>query len=190
MQSQRCKNQITQSFFIFSFRCFDCKRLEKRINQCKNFSLNWIRPGSGSVKKDGILKHGNGEQHKMAVDLSNKKKMGAIPYQEAIICNSPIGCSFQKMCEQDRDNLHMKFNSVYYLLKQERPFSDYLQLLKLQTKNSVKPIGSSYLHERAAAMFAEVIGDVHYRSLKEKLAKARYYSVLNDGSSDISVSEK
>ena len=33
-------------------------------------------------------------------------------------------------------------------------------------------------------------GDVHHRSLKEKLAKARYYSVLNDGSSDTSVSEK
>ena len=94
------------------------------------------------------------------------------------------------MCERDRDNLRMKFNSVYYLLKQEHPFSDYPQLLKLQTKNRVKPIGSSYLHERAAATFAEVIGYVHHRSLKEKLAKARYYSVLNDGSSDTSVSEK
>ena len=75
-------------------------------------------------------------------------------------------------------------------MKQERPFSDYPQLLKIQTKNRVKPIGSSYLHERAAATFAEVIGDVHHRSLKEKLAKAQYYSVLNDGSSDTSVSEK
>ena len=177
-------------FYIFSFRCLDCKRWEKWINQCKNFSLNWIRPGSGSVKKDSILKHVNGEQHKMAVDLSNKSKMGAIPYQEAIIRNSPIGCIFQKMCERDRDNLRMKFNLVYYLLKQERPFSDYPQLLKLQTKNRVKPIGSCYLHEQAAAMFAEVIGDVHHRSLKEKLAKARYYSVLNDESSDTSVSEK
>ena len=89
----------------------------------------------------------------MAVDLSNKSNMGVIPYQEAIIRNSPIGRSFQKMCERDKDNLHMKFNSVYYLLKQERPFSDYPQLLKLQTKNRVKPIGSSYLHERAVATF-------------------------------------
>ena len=69
----------------------------KQINQCKNFSLNWIRPGSGSVKKDSVLKHVNGEQHKMAVDLSNKSKMCAIPYQEAIIHNSPIDRSFQKM---------------------------------------------------------------------------------------------
>ena len=84
----------------------------------------------------------------------------------------------------------MKFNSAYYLLKQERPFSDYPQLLKLQTKSRVEPIGLTYLHVRAAATFAEVIGDVHHRSLKEKLAKARYYSVLNDGSSDTSGSEK
>ena len=103
---------------------------------------------------------------------------------------SPIGRSFQKMCERGRDNLRLKFNSVYYLLKQERPFSDYPHLLKLQTKNRVKPIGSSYLHEQAAATFVEVTGDVHHRSLKEKLAKARYYYVLNDGSSDTSVSEK
>ena len=100
-------------FYIFSFRCLDSTRWEKRINQCKNFSLNWIRSGSGSVKKDSILKHVNGEHHKMAADLSNKSKMGAIPYQEAIIHNSPISRSFQKMCERDRDNLRMKFNSMY-----------------------------------------------------------------------------
>ena len=140
------KPNNTIFFYIFSFRCLDCKRWEKQINQCKNFSLNWIRPGSGSVKKDSILKCVNGEQHKMAVDLSNEGKMGAIPYQEAIIRNSPIGHSFQKMCERDRDNLRMKFNLAYYLLKQECLFSDYPQLLKLQTKNRVKPIGSSCLH--------------------------------------------
>ena len=46
------------------------------------------------------------------------------------------------------------------------------------------------MHEQAAATFAKVTGDVHHRSLKEKLAKAQYYSVLNNGSSDTSVSEK
>ena len=115
------KPNNTIFFYIFSFRCLDCKRWEKRINQCKNFSLNWIRPGSGSVKKDSILKHVNGEQHKMAVDLSDKSKMGAIPYQEAIIRKSPIGRSFQKVCERDRDNfffliwnlLHARLNSHY-----------------------------------------------------------------------------
>ena len=90
------------------------------------------------------------------------KKLSFITHQTTVVF---------KKCERDRDNLRMKFNSVYYLLKQERPFSDYPQLLKLQTKNRVKPIGSSYLHERAAATFAEVIGNVHHRSLKEKLAK-------------------
>ena len=127
------KPNNTIFFYIFSFRCLDCKRWEKRINQGKNFSLNWIRPGSGSVKKDSILKHVNGEQHKMAVDLSDKSKMGAIPYQEAIIRKSPIGRSFQKVCERDRDNFFF-FNLEFAPCKAEQP----LRGMELQEKEAQK----------------------------------------------------
>ena len=94
------------------------------------------------------------------------------------------------MSQYDRTTLRIKFNCVYYLLKQERPSTDYPELLKLHLKNNGSAIGLSYQTDRAAAQFTEVIPDVHYEGLSENIHKACYYSILNDGSSDTTVSEK
>jgi hypothetical protein len=51
-------------------------------------------------------------------------------------------------------------------------------------------IGESYTTDRAATKFVNVIGEVTEEDLKTDLAKARYYSVLNDGSTDASTTEQ
>ena len=52
---------------VTRLRCVVCKRWEKRINNVKGFMLNWIRPGTQSIKKDGVKTHCNSMQHKEAV---------------------------------------------------------------------------------------------------------------------------
>ena len=94
------------------------------------------------------------------------------------------------MSERDKKFLRVKFNCTYYLLKQERPFADYPELLKLHVKNQGTSCGSSYKTDRAAAQFTQVIAETHHKKLVESISKAQYYSILNDGSSDTSVSEK
>ena len=131
-------------------RCSICKRWENRINLVKGFTLNWIRPGTHSIKKDGIKSYCRSAQHIEANRLDQRSKMGAQPYVESIVKNSPIGRGLRKMCEKDKASLRVKFNSVYYLAKKERPFSDYPDLLVLQTKNQIQGIGKSYLTARAA----------------------------------------
>ena len=142
------------------------------------------------MKKDSIAKHVQGEQHKIASELSNKVKMGAAPYHQAVLQNTSIGTGLTKMASRDKEHLRIKFNSVYYLLKQERPFLDYPELLKLHLKNKGPEFGTSYKTDRAAAEFTEVIAEVERKKMVNYLSKARYFSVLNDGSSDSSVSEK
>ena len=39
------------------------------------------------------------------------------------------------MCAEDKNAYRILFISAYYLAKQERPFSDFPDLLKLQEKN-------------------------------------------------------
>ena len=56
--------------------------------------------------------------------------------------------------------------------------------------NSVMKIRESYTTDRAAAKFVDVIGKVIRESLKADLEKVRQYSVLNDGSTDVSVIEQ
>ena len=96
------------------------------------------------LKNDSISKHINGEQHKLALDLK-KSELGAIPYQQSVIRDTPIDRGIKKMSERDKKFLRVKFNCTYYLLKQERPFADYPELLKLHVKNQ----GTSYKTDRA-----------------------------------------
>lgn len=116
--------------------------------------------------------------------------MGAVPYFESVSKETPIGRGLTRMRDRDRKNLQIKFNTVYYLLKQERPFVDYPEQLKLLKKNKGPDCGKSYLTDRAAALFAESIGEIEKNKLIDNFKKVRYYSVLNDGSTDSSVTEQ
>ena len=97
---------------------------------------------------------------------------------------TPIGTGFAKLREKDRKSLEVKFIAAYYLAKKERSFSDYQELLDLQEKNGVNNIGKSYRTDRPAAVFTDYIGEVTKKSLQSDISKARYYSLLSDGSSD------
>ena len=119
-----------------------------------------------------------------------KSQMGAIHYHKIVLQETPIGLGIRRISQHDRTTLHIKFSCVYYLLKQEGPFTDYPKLLKLRLKNNGSAIGLSYQTERAAAQFTEIKADVHYEGLSDNIHKAHYYSILNDGSSDTTVSEK
>ena len=57
--------------------------------------------------------------------------MGAVIYQQVVAESSPTTRGFQKLAEKNHRNMHIKFNSAYYLTKMERPFSDYKNLLDL-----------------------------------------------------------
>ena len=178
--------KINQSF---GFRCQVCKRWEKRILNFKNFNRNWI-VGSKDVKKDSLSKHIQTDQHKKAEELQKKSDMGAIPYLQSVVEETPIGKGLAKMAEKDRENMRVKFNSAYYLAKKERPFRDYPDLLNLQIKNSVPKFGESYAHERAAAVFIDYIAAVEQDELAKALSEGSYFSVLSDGSTDNSVLER
>ena len=45
----------------------------------------------------------------------------------------------------NKETLVRKFNSAYYLAKNERPVRDYLELLELPEKNGEKDIGKGLL---------------------------------------------
>lgn len=136
------------------------------------------------MTKDSVQKHTNSQQHKEAVELKKRSEMGAEVYAQSVLTTTPIGSGLRKMAASDKKNLRVKFNTAYYVAKKERPFSDYPDLLKLQLKNNVPKFGESYKHERAAATFTEHIAKVDKENLGKTLAKTRYYSLLNDGSTD------
>ena len=51
--------------------------------------------------------------------------------------NSQIAKSFLRLNPVNKNSLWVKFNTTYYVIKKERPFTDYPDLLKSQAKNGI-----------------------------------------------------
>ena len=108
---------------------------------------------------------------------------------------SPIAKCFLKLSTQDRAGLKVKINTVYHIIKNERPYTDYPKLLELQSKNHVPELlnaktKKSYATDDTGALFGDFIGKFTLERLKKDLSKVHYYSVLTDGSTDSSVTEQ
>ena len=82
-----------------------------------------------------------------------------------------------------------KINTAYYLSKSERPYSDFEELLQLQEKNGAKYY-QSFRNDRCAANLVDTCGQVIKNPIVEDLLRAKYYSVLMDGSTDSGVTEQ
>ena len=184
-----CDNKVCH------LRCDTCCRFEGIIKSTKNFSTPWIT-GSESISKDSVSKHVKSEQHKLAIKKQQQSELGADVYRESVIANSAIAKSFlPKLSPKDRTDLRIKVNTVYHLIKNERPSTDYPKLLELQKKICVpelldNQISCSYATDDAGVLFGDYIGEVTVDSFKKDFAKATYYSVLTDGSTNASVIEQ
>ena len=93
------------------------------------------------------------------------------------------------MEEKDLETLRICFNSAYYLVKQQRPFSDCPNLLTLQHKNGIKKF-QSYVTERVAADFTDCIAKVKKEDLIKVISTSDYFSLLTDSSTDSAVIEE
>ena len=147
--------------FVVRHRCKICTKWESRINSMKNFSPTWIYPGSESVKKHSVQGHANSTSHMQAKRMEDKNKLVIEAYMNRVVDETPIEQNFKvEGLIESQESVRDKFNLAHYLAKQERPFSDFSELLKCQAKNNVMNIGESYTTDRAAAKFVNVIGEV------------------------------
>ena len=140
---------------IYRIKCSDCKKWETRINSIKNFSKSWI-VRTENVLKDAVEKHSKSEpQENFCVE---------------VVMNSQIAKSFLRLNPADKNLLRVKFNTTYYVIKKERPFTDYPDLLQLQAKNGIENFGSSYGNTDASAYFGDYIGKVLREELKNLIS--------------------
>ena len=66
------------------------------------------------------------------------------------------------LSNEDREGLGIKMNTVYHVIKNEDPYTDYPKLLKLQPKNGVPQLlkiktQASYATDDAGAIFGDFI---------------------------------
>ena len=72
-----------------------------------------------------------GKHTKKVNKLEQKRQLGAVGFKEKVVKDTPIGRGHTKTREKDLETLKICFNSAYYLVKQECPFSDCPNLITL-----------------------------------------------------------
>jgi len=99
---------------------------------------------------------------------------------------------FQKADEGTLEKMDKLFRSAYYIMylaKNERPFTDFKDILELQNLNGLS-LGLTYFNDKAAKEFISNIAGSYFDELKDLLKESKYFSVFCDGTTDKSESEK
>ena len=89
----------------------------------------------------------------------------------------------QQMEREELEHIRRLFNTVFYLVEAERPFSDFPGLLQLQKHNGL-PLGCAYSNEKQAKTFLGFIAEELRSQLVKSLQEGAFFSVSFDSSTD------
>ena len=138
--------------------------------------------GCKSYRLDSIRSHWESEVHIKAVGSKLvKENENKGPLDQVVL----------KLGEQNKQVLIYLFNTVYFINKQERPFSDIEPLLALQVKNrsDLKKL-LSYNSPKACSRLTTYIHADLLAPHIEDIKKADIMSIFFDGATDNSVAEQ
>ena len=136
--------------------------------------------GAELVRTSNIRDHAKADQHTHAMTLLKRehaRKSGSDPTSCAPIARVPI-----RISDAEKDQLQHT-NSTYFMAIEKILFRKYPQFCELEARHGVA-IGSVYTNEIACKSFTHFIAESQRRQLFEKLAQAKFFSLLIDGSTD------
>ena len=162
----------------------------------KNFSAAWAFNGSTNLRISNAEDHARGKPHRKALDLHLKDGKGLNTFERAEAMKSSHDAG-QQLITSGIENMRLadfamtktKFETAYFVAKEEMPLLKYPQILKLEEKHGVD-IGTAYRNNKSCTTFVNSIGEELGRKLEEKINEVNFFSVFADGSEDASVAEK
>lgn len=173
---------------VKSFNCLVCKMFAKKVQGLKNFSNSWAFEGSCNLRLSNVIDHANGEPHRKAMELHIAGTKMSMP-QTSTKGQQLVTQGLSKMNQEDIDNTRKKFEVAYFIAKEELPLVKYEQLLKLEEKHGVE-FGVAYRNHKSCGVFINFISKEMEVRLCKKINESHFFSVLADGSDDVSVNEK
>ena len=185
-----------------NLRCKFCIMFEDKIKGLPNYSDIYIK-GSTNYRVSAVKDHAknsNGDpQHPHTVAYSNFLKANGIEIEQrankiAKSCNkvnTDVVSTLQNHNKMDPSTLtkiKTKFETANFVVKQELPISKCKSILKLESKHGVD-VGTKYLTDPSVGNFIDFMGQELKHQLNVDLIKAKFYSVLCDGSMDTATVE-
>ena len=154
----------------------------------KYFNRTWIS-GCTNYRPSAAIDHAESEPHKEAMRIHYKKSGAAISKGEQTGGQINITSAIASLNETAQNDLIRKFQVAYFVVKEELPLRKYEIILALEEMHGVQH-ENAYKHDRARGQFIDYIGDELCKNLSQDLARANFFSVLWDGSTDSSAVEQ
>ncbi|XP_057317246.1 E3 SUMO-protein ligase KIAA1586-like [Hydractinia symbiolongicarpus] len=176
---------------VKNMRCKFCTTYQSQIKTLPNYS-NIFVVGTQNYKKSAVEDHATkSRQHLKAHSLYLKATGVSLDERATTLSaadSSNVVAGLAKMDEKDMQRTKKKFEVAYFVAKNRLPLTTYPELLKLERKHEVD-IGIAYNTDRACGTFIDYMGKDMKQQLNADLAKAKFFSVLCDGSTDNAVVE-
>ena len=93
------------------------------------------------------------------------------------------------MAHREKEHMEKLFRAAYYLVKSNRPFKKFPLLLELEELEGLKFL-DSYKNDKSVREFIMSIAEELNGENLEKISRCNFFSLLCDGSTDSSITEK
>ena len=136
--------------------------------------------GSKTFRKTGIISHWESPKHLLAANAAANLLEGQGPMDRII----------QKLGQQNKQLIIKLFNTAYFVIHHEMPFTSFPDMLSLQIKNGsdLKRL-ISYSTDMACRRFTAYIVKALREPIIQSIANVNVLSIMFDGATDSSVSE-
>ena len=110
---------------------------EKKLTSQRNFNTAWCHSMT-NVKKDTVITHMKGEQHKLAMKLEQEsefmKKPGPLPSYAA----TTLGRAFFKLNQQENERVKKLIEIAFVVAKEEFPFTKFVPIAQLEKRHGIE----------------------------------------------------
>ena len=138
-----------------------------------------------TLEKDNVVKHSKLDIHKKAVSLERQPTRTI----NEILRSTPFGRAVAFASSEEKDRVSRLFEVAYMISREKMPFTKFPTIVEVDKRHGVC-LGQTNHKEHKCQEFASIIGETMSDDLVEALRSCRYMSVLMDGSTDSSVTEK
>lgn len=176
---------ILSGNFVTEISCKLCMRHVDRLRGNRNFSMSFVNGIQGtSLKKDQLNKHKNSDMHKLALsfELNSVTDINKL-YQ------TPIGQAFGKAKTGEEHRVIKLFDIAYGMAKEGIAFKKFSFITELEKRHGVD-LGQTYQTEKMCREFTSIISNSLKSEMVKELNTSQYFTVMCDGSTDVSAIEK
>ena len=131
------------------------------------------------MRTSNIRDHARSDQHIHAMSIHCKVAYGSSVSSELTIV------SMLQEIPEDTSKLRKKFEIAYFVATQKLAYSKYPAICELEKCHGVN-IGSTYFNSNAYKTFCKFIAESKRLDLCKIIANTKFFSILMDGSTDIS----